>query len=88
MPSLSLTSPTRQALGLTFLPLCRWGINHMKGRGQIIFAFAGSLLAPALLFTDTAAANTTLHGEFDFSDERMVDSMGLAFPKNPVWEPG
>jgi hypothetical protein len=23
-----------------------------------------------------------LHGEFDFSDERMVDSMGLAFPKN------
>ena len=26
-----------------------------------------------------------LHGEFDFSDERMVDSMGLAAsPKNPV----
>jgi len=24
-----------------------------------------------------------LHGEFDFSDERMVDSMGLAVPKNP-----
>lgn len=23
-----------------------------------------------------------LHGEFDFSDERMVDSMGLAIPKN------
>jgi TnpA family transposase len=23
-----------------------------------------------------------LHGEFDFSDERMVDSMGLALPKN------
>ena len=27
-----------------------------------------------------------LHGEFDFSDERMVDSMGLAFPKNPAFE--
>ena len=23
-----------------------------------------------------------LHGEFDFSDERMVDSVGLALPKN------
>ena len=33
-------------------------------------------------------AHFNLHGEFDFSDERMVDSMGLAFPKNPVWEPG
>ncbi len=28
-----------------------------------------------------------LHGEFDFSDERMVDSMGLAVPKNPDWKP-
>ena len=27
-----------------------------------------------------------LHGEFDFSDERMVDSMGLAVPKNPDWK--
>ncbi len=27
-----------------------------------------------------------LHGEFDFSDERMVDSMGLSHPKNPDWE--
>jgi len=27
-----------------------------------------------------------LHREFDFSDERMVDSMGLAVPKNPDWE--
>jgi TnpA family transposase len=28
-----------------------------------------------------------LHGEFDFSDERMVDSMGLAAsPKNPAFE--
>ena len=27
-----------------------------------------------------------LHGEFDFSDERMVDSMGLAVPKNPGFE--
>jgi len=27
-----------------------------------------------------------LHGEFDFSDERMVDSMGLAVPKNPAFE--
>jgi TnpA family transposase len=27
-----------------------------------------------------------LHGEFDFSDERMVDSMGLALPKNTVFE--
>jgi TnpA family transposase len=25
-----------------------------------------------------------LHGEFDFSDERMVDSLGLAPPKNPA----
>lgn len=25
-----------------------------------------------------------LHGEFDFSDERMVDSIGLAPPKNPA----
>ena len=25
-----------------------------------------------------------LHGEFDFSDERMVDSMSLASPKNPA----
>ena len=27
-----------------------------------------------------------LHGEFDFSDERMFDSMGLAVPKNPDWK--
>ncbi|MGA9391860.1 MAG: Tn3 family transposase [Candidatus Sulfotelmatobacter sp.] len=27
-----------------------------------------------------------LHGEFDFSDDRMVDSMGLAFPKNPAFK--
>ena len=27
-----------------------------------------------------------LHGEFDFSDERMVDSMGLDVPKNPDWK--
>lgn len=33
-------------------------------------------------------AHFNLHGEFDFSDERMVDSIGLAFPKNPGWEPG
>ena len=26
-----------------------------------------------------------LHGEFDFSDERMVDSVGLALPKNLAW---
>jgi hypothetical protein len=26
-------------------------------------------------------------GEFYFSDKRMVDSMGLAVPKNPVWMP-
>jgi len=29
-----------------------------------------------------------MHGEFDFSDDRMVDSMGLALPKNPVLERG
>jgi hypothetical protein len=29
-----------------------------------------------------------LHGEFDFSDERMVDSIGLATPKNPAFEEG
>jgi TnpA family transposase len=27
-----------------------------------------------------------LHGEFDFSDERMVDSIGLATPQNPAFE--
>ncbi|MEQ1620458.1 MAG: hypothetical protein ABL919_03555 [Methylococcales bacterium] len=27
-----------------------------------------------------------LHGEFEFSDERMIDSMGLAIPKNPDWK--
>jgi hypothetical protein len=27
------------------------------------------------------------HGEFDFSDERMVDSMGLTSPKIPISEP-
>jgi len=31
-------------------------------------------------------AHFNLHGEFDFSDERMVDSMGLAIPKNPGYE--
>ena len=31
-------------------------------------------------------AHFNLHGEFDFSDERMVDSMGLALPKNPAWK--
>ncbi len=25
-----------------------------------------------------------LHGEFDFSDERMVDSVGITVPKNPA----
>jgi Tn3 transposase DDE domain-containing protein len=33
-------------------------------------------------------AHFNLHGEFDFSDERMVDSMGLTPPKNPVLKPG
>ena len=29
-----------------------------------------------------------LHGEFDFSDERMLDSIGLALPKNsPLLKP-
>ena len=37
---------------MTYLP---------NSRGQMIFAFAGSLLAPAMLFTDTAAANTTFN---------------------------
>jgi len=32
-------------------------------------------------------AHFNLHGEFDFSDERMVDSMGLTPPKNPGLEP-
>jgi hypothetical protein len=27
-----------------------------------------------------------LHGEFDFSDERMVDSIALAVPKNSDWK--
>lgn len=31
-------------------------------------------------------AHFNLHGEFDFSDERMVDSMGLTPPKNPDLE--
>jgi hypothetical protein len=25
-----------------------------------------------------------LHGEFDFSDEKMIDSVGLTIPKNPA----
>jgi hypothetical protein len=29
-----------------------------------------------------------LHGEFDFSDERMVDSIGLVVPKDPLSKPG
>ncbi len=33
-------------------------------------------------------AHFNLHGEFDFSDERMVDSMGLTPPKNPSLESG
>lgn len=33
-------------------------------------------------------AHFNLHGEFDFSDERMVDSMGLTPPKNPDLERG
>lgn len=33
-------------------------------------------------------AHFNLHGEFDFSDERMVDSMGLALPKNQDVELG
>ncbi len=33
-------------------------------------------------------AHFNLHGEFDFSDERMVDSMGLTPPKNPGLKPG
>ena len=33
-------------------------------------------------------AHFNMHGEFDFSDDRMVDSMGLALPKNPVLERG
>ncbi|MEO7860633.1 MAG: hypothetical protein ABIU05_09330 [Nitrospirales bacterium] len=28
-----------------------------------------------------------LHGEFDFSDERMVDSIGLGLPKRPSLKP-
>lgn len=32
-------------------------------------------------------AHFNLHGEFDFSDERMVDSMGLTPPKNPGLKP-
>jgi len=31
-------------------------------------------------------AHFNLHGEFDFSDERMVDSIGLTPPKNPSLE--
>lgn len=33
-------------------------------------------------------AHFNLHGEFDFSDERMINSMGLTPPKNPSLEPG
>lgn len=33
-------------------------------------------------------AHFNLHGEFDFSDERMVDSIGLTPPKNPGLELG
>lgn len=31
-------------------------------------------------------AHFNLHGEFDFSDERMVDSMGLNLPKIRTWK--
>jgi hypothetical protein len=33
-------------------------------------------------------AHFNLHGEFDFSEERMVDSIGLTPPKNPSLELG
>ena len=37
---------------------------------------------------DSVAAwkHFNLHGEFDFSDERTVDSIALAVPKNPDWK--
>ena len=33
-------------------------------------------------------AHFNLHGEFDFSDDRMVDSIGLTLPKNLPLKPG
>lgn len=45
-------------------------------RAELIEAIGNGLVATWKHFN--------LHGEFDFSDERMVDSVGLTVPKNPA----
>jgi hypothetical protein len=52
--------------------------KNEKRRAELIEAIRNSSVATWKHFN--------LHGEFDFSDERMVDSMGLAVPKNPDWK--
>jgi len=63
------------------LPLSLTGACLRKERGtqaELIEAIRNGSVATWKHFN--------LHGEFDFSDERMVDSMGLAVPKNPDWK--
>jgi len=52
--------------------------KNEKRRAELIEAICNGSVATWKHFN--------LHGEFDFSDERMVDSMGLAVPKNPDWK--
>jgi TnpA family transposase len=52
--------------------------KNEKRRGELIEAIRNGSI--------TTWKHFNLHGEFDFSDERMVDSMGLAVPKNPDWK--
>jgi hypothetical protein len=53
-------------------------MSLMHGKAELIEAIRNGSVATWKHFN--------LHGEFDFSDERMVDSMGLAVPKNPDWK--
>ena len=34
-----------------------------------------------------AGSVVNLHWKFDFTEEGIADSLGLAFPNNPVWDP-
>lgn len=52
--------------------------NNEERRAELIEAIRNGSVATWKHFN--------LHGEFDFSDERMVDSVGLAVPKNPDWK--
>jgi len=52
--------------------------KNEKRRAELIEAIRNGSVA--------AWKHFSLHGELDFSDERMVDSMGLEVPKNPDWK--